>query len=357
MSTPTTLERRLAIGVGIVILAAATDVAIRKAGGYGNDYARLLLALACGVFTGAYIVGRAWSMSRPIAIVILVTLGCGESYNLWQTAERVMNAREVGRAPARAALKQHEEAETALKTAEGAEVTSARLALALQAAAKAKAAYEKELREGGRCRTICNGLKADAEKAGKEVTAALSEAEGMKLAAIKIAKADLAAHPLPASGTASSDETGVPVWMLDLISAVLLSLGANGLAASLIAFGAHRSVAVENPEQSFAAIKSASLAVAEPSPLVAMFAGELPDNPTPPKGTRRKRQLPKGVIDFKTHPVVKALKANGGSVASHRQLAQLMGIDEGAATRRRHEVEDLLEICKVGKEMRIALKA
>ena len=34
-----------------------------------------------------------------------------------------------------------------------------------------------------------------------------------------------------------------------------------------------------------------------------------------------------------------------------------MGIDEGAATIRREEVEDLLDICKVGKEMRIALKA
>ena len=139
MSEPTTTERYLAIGVGILILAAATDVAIRKAGGYSSDYSRLLVALAAGVVTGAYILGRAWSVSRKIAIVILLTLCCGEGYNLWQTAERVMSAREAGRAPSRAALKLHQEAEDALKTAQGAQVTSARLTLALAAQVKAKA--------------------------------------------------------------------------------------------------------------------------------------------------------------------------------------------------------------------------
>lgn len=301
MSEPTTTERYLAIGVGILILAAATDVAVRKAGGYGSDYSRLLIALAGGVVTGAYILGRAWSMSRKIAIVILCTLCCGEGYNLWQTAERVMNGREEARAPARAALKQHDEAEAALKAAEGADVKSARLSLALQAAAKAKAAYELELRTGGRCRSICNGLKADAEKAGKEVTAALSEAEGMKLAAIKRAKADLAAHPLPASGTASSDETGIQVWVLDLISAVLLSLGANGLAASLIAFGAHSTVSKseivaqynDNDQTDF------SVSEFEAARVRSMVAGEIPGKPTPPnKPRKRGRKADSRIVDF-----------------------------------------------------------
>jgi len=301
MTEPTTLERRTAIGVGILILAAATDVAVRKAGGYGSDYSRLLVAMSCGVVTGAYLLGRAWSMSRPIAIVILCTLCCGEGFNLWQTVERVMTAREAGRAPARAALKQHEEAETALKAAEGSEVTSARLSLALQAAAKAKAAYELELRTGGRCRTICNGLKADAEKAGKEVTTALSEAEGMKLTAIKTAKADLAAHPLPASGTASSDETGIPVWVLDLISAVLLSLGANGLAASLIAFGAHSTISKsdivaqynDNEQTDFAASEFDAVKIRS------MVGGGFPGKPTPPnKPRKRGRKADSRIVDF-----------------------------------------------------------
>jgi hypothetical protein len=84
------------------------------------------------------------------------------------------------------------------------------------------------------------------------------------------------------------------------------------------------------------------------------FFAELPDD-EPPRG--RKPQLPKNVIDFAEHPVIKALTDAGGSVRSHRELAQLLGIDEGAATRRRHEVEDQLEIIRVGKEKRIALRA
>lgn len=82
---------------------------------------------------------------------------------------------------------------------------------------------------------------------------------------------------------------------------------------------------------------------------------QLPEPPEPPKGKRRK-PFPKEVIDFRNHPVVKALRDVGGSVTSHRQLAELMGIDEGAATRRRHEVEDYLDVTKVGKQLRIALR-
>lgn len=83
---------------------------------------------------------------------------------------------------------------------------------------------------------------------------------------------------------------------------------------------------------------------------------ELPEPPEPPQGKRRK-PFPKEVIDFRNHPVVKALRDVGGSVTSHRALAAAMGIDEGAATRRRQEVEDLLEVTRHGKQLRIALRA
>ena len=85
------------------------------------------------------------------------------------------------------------------------------------------------------------------------------------------------------------------------------------------------------------------------------FAYELPD-PEPPKG-KKPRELPKGVIEFSNHPVIKALTDAGGSVRSHRELAQLLGIDEGAATRRRQEVEDQLLVTRHGKQLRIALRA
>lgn len=85
------------------------------------------------------------------------------------------------------------------------------------------------------------------------------------------------------------------------------------------------------------------------------FFAELPDD-EPPKG-RKPRELPKGVIEFQSHPVIKALTDAGGSVRSHRELAQLLGIDEGAATRRRQEVEDQLLVTRHGKQLRIALRA
>jgi hypothetical protein len=83
------------------------------------------------------------------------------------------------------------------------------------------------------------------------------------------------------------------------------------------------------------------------------FFAELPDDPEPPKG--RRPQLPKNVIEFK-HPVLQALEANGGSVNSHRELAELMHMDEGAASRRRQEVEGQLLLTRVGKQLRIELK-
>lgn len=85
------------------------------------------------------------------------------------------------------------------------------------------------------------------------------------------------------------------------------------------------------------------------------FFAELPE-PEPPKGNRY-RQLPKDVIEFAEHPVIRALTDAGGSVKSHRELANRMGIDEGAATRRRQEVEDRLLVTRHGKQLRIALRA
>jgi hypothetical protein len=90
--------------------------------------------------------------------------------------------------------------------------------------------------------------------------------------------------------------------------------------------------------------------------IASSVAVQLPEPPPPPKG-KRKPQLPEGVVQLRDHPVFKALQANGGSVTSHRQLSQLLGIDEGAATRRRQEVEEHLTMERRGKHLRIALKS
>jgi hypothetical protein len=86
------------------------------------------------------------------------------------------------------------------------------------------------------------------------------------------------------------------------------------------------------------------------------IAEDVDNDPEPPKG-KRKPEIGKGVIDLHEHRVWKAIKANGGSVNSHRELSQLLGIDEGAASRLRQEIEDHLQMTRIGKQLRIALRA
>lgn len=89
-------------------------------------------------------------------------------------------------------------------------------------------------------------------------------------------------------------------------------------------------------------------------------ASRLPENdPEPPKP--RKRSRPQLAIDndrtFASHPAIEALTKNGGSVASNRELAEIMGVCDGEATKRRAEVRHMLIEERVGKECRIRLRA
>jgi hypothetical protein len=84
---------------------------------------------------------------------------------------------------------------------------------------------------------------------------------------------------------------------------------------------------------------------------------QLPEPPEPPKGKRRKPEIGKGVVDLHEHRVWKAIERNGGSVSSHQELADLLGIDPGPASRLRQEIDEHLELTKVGKQLRIALRA
>ncbi len=83
---------------------------------------------------------------------------------------------------------------------------------------------------------------------------------------------------------------------------------------------------------------------------------QLPEPPEPPKGKRRKPEIGKGVVDLHEHRVWKAIVRNGGSVSSHQELADLLGIDPGPASRLRQEIDDHLKLTKVGKQLRIELK-
>ncbi len=69
--------------------------------------------------------------------------------------------------------------------------------------------------------------------------------------------------------------------------------------------------------------------------------------------------MPANVVELRpaSHPVIAALESVGGSVASNKELAALMGVSSGEATKRRGEVAGLLVEERDGKETRIRLRA
>lgn len=89
---------------------------------------------------------------------------------------------------------------------------------------------------------------------------------------------------------------------------------------------------------------------------VAMFSGEQPD-PTPPK-PRKRKPLPANVIQLParaTHPVIAALEKVSGPV-NNRELARLMSVTDGEASKRVREVASLVDVCRQGREVLISLR-
>lgn len=95
-------------------------------------------------------------------------------------------------------------------------------------------------------------------------------------------------------------------------------------------------------------------------PPASMFSGELPD-PTPPKGGRKttKKRFPENVVPISAgkHPVERALEKNGGAVSSNRELANLLSVSDGEASKSWREIEDRLIVTRSGKHVQLALRA
>ncbi|MBS0252595.1 MAG: hypothetical protein JSR78_16185 [Proteobacteria bacterium] len=298
LSTP----EGLATLTGAGILAAATNMNIMATGGYLTSHAALVVALSAGVFAGARVIGA--GVAGRIAAVIILALACGELYNFAATGERVVTEREDGAAPLKDALAKHNAAIEKLKAVENGDVSTPRLTLAKQAKAQADADVAAEAGNGG-CKSVCRMKQAQAEAAAAELRAAFADAQQARDGQIQEARAEVAASPLPASATPLADRLGWAPWVLDLAMAALLSIGSNGLAGVLIAFGAQRS-----PEVSVRSVPANDEGQSDygmPSDFDAakihlMISGnsEVPGNPpTPPKGGRRRgRKADKKVVDF-----------------------------------------------------------
>lgn len=229
---------RLPLYVGGGILAATTNATILATGGYLTSHAPLVIALSAGVFAGAVVIGSGKIASKGLALAIVAALVSGEAYNLVATGERLVIAREASQAPLRELAAKRQAAIDRLKALEAAEPSSARLALAQKALAEAKAAVEKEAKDI-RCGKECKRKQELADRAAADVKAAIPDAVAEHAAALSSAKAEVEANPVPPSATPFADRLGVAPWVLDLVMAALLSVGANGLAGALIAFGSH----------------------------------------------------------------------------------------------------------------------
>lgn len=167
--------------------------------------------------------------------------------------------------------------------------------------------------------------------------------------------------------------------VLSLLVALIVELGAPVSWAIWQMCGpqARESVAMGFSEVTFAERKTSALAgerlpLPDGFPALNTFSGEQPDllpendQPEPPNGGSRKRKtrpatanVAANVVTFPVggkHPVVAALESAGGAVASNRQLAALMGVTDGEATKRRAEVGHLLVEQQDGKARRIALR-
>jgi hypothetical protein len=204
--------RLFATLIGISILAAVAYVQIATTGGFAQPSAYLIIALPAGVAVGAIALGHAYSQRRPFAVMALaLTMLAGESYGFLATAERSVYAREAMQTPLKSQLAEHDAAKTRL------ELTTT--ALKEANAEVLSSAADRGCREN--CRILLQKQVDDAQ------------------AALVSARNDLAMHPLPASATPLADRLGIQPWQLDLVMAALYAIGANGLAASLLAYASH----------------------------------------------------------------------------------------------------------------------
>lgn len=237
----------LSIIVGLGILFGVAHITILRTGGYADPHAVLVLAIAAGVGLGSVATGLAWrEHRRPLAVFIAGAMLAGEMFGIIQTGERILMERESVQAPIRAAIAARKQAEDRVHRAETAvanqPTSSPRLEKALTSKAAADDAVLAKASEkncAANCRVLLERQIASAEA---ELRAARDEIEGTKIAAeteLATAKATLNAMGTPPSSEAPlATHLGLPGWAIDLITAGLGAVGANGLAAGLLAFGA-----------------------------------------------------------------------------------------------------------------------
>jgi hypothetical protein len=230
------------------LLAATAHVTVTYIGGYGDPYAALVVAVAIGVGISSIVLGHAWSEGRRVLCGWLIfTMLAGELFGFSQTGNRIVGALDAKQAPARLALEKRHKAEARLASAQtvlsGLSTTSPELEAALgDKADKDRAVLAKSDTKScaANCRALLEQQVADAAAAVGAARERLASAAVKANREVIDARSALDAMPADVSGAPFADNIGMPPWLFDIISAILGSIGANGLAAGLLAFGSHR---------------------------------------------------------------------------------------------------------------------
>jgi hypothetical protein len=246
---------------GFLLLALSAHANITSAhdGTYTSAGALIIIGLAIGIAVGSVYSGKAWAARRfPAAIAIALAVLICEGFSFGTTAERIVGDRDQAQLPFAENQARRAEAKRILDQAisdqSALSSTSPRLTDALKAAATAEQASRDKASDKHCAANCAQLLTAQMTAASAEVTKAREElAIKAKAAADAVVSARAAHDAIKAtrSSTPLADKLRIQPWKLDLLMAALASLGLNGLAACLLAYGAHstREQSADEPTQ------------------------------------------------------------------------------------------------------------
>ncbi len=289
-----TLSRVVATFCGAAILAAASH-AVVEASHQDLAHATLTYVLAAGIFAASIAIGAAWHRGRRVLATYLVAaLFAAEAFNVVATGDRVVAERDMRQAEVKSAMDRYTAAQSEhTKTLEAkTQVDNTVLVEASKPGCK------------DRCKQLLDGQVAVAN------------------ANLERARETARLNPKPTiSGSPLADRLGLPAWTIDILVALLLSLGANGLAAALIAYGCH--------------VPPAPVIVAANSNAPAEMP-DVPALPTPDLSDLVEAEGP----DSGLERLAQIIRHNSGSITvTNRELADLLGTSFATASRWRRAWE------------------
>jgi hypothetical protein len=208
-------SRGLAIVAGVTAIAAgaALNVTHLVEGGQPlfSPMTGAILALALAAMAAALVAGEAWrSGRRLLAWCLILCVVAGEGFGLIMGAERLLSARE-------------ERQRNAIVNNTARWIATVRVESASSALTTTEAAILQEARKGG-CKSACQALQAEADRARERLEAANTA---------------LQSAPAEKNKTLLATTLGMPPAIVEIVPALLFSTALNGLAFTLLAFGAH----------------------------------------------------------------------------------------------------------------------